>query len=70
MTDLKAKQREIGNKFKAIQQANELKTGVLSALDSADSAVENFQDQIASTLTSYSSSFKKNFRILTISLIR
>lgn len=27
MTDLKAKQREIGNKFKAIQQANELKTG-------------------------------------------
>jgi len=59
MTDLKAKQREIGNKFKAIQQANELKTGVLSALDSADSAVENFQDQIASTLTSYSSSFKK-----------
>ena len=59
MIDLKAKQREIGNKFKAIQQANELKTGVLSALDSADSAVENFQDQIASTLTSYSSSFKK-----------
>lgn len=51
MIDLKAKQKEIGNKFKAIQQANELKTGVLSALDSADSAVENFQDQIASTLT-------------------
>jgi hypothetical protein len=59
MTDLKTKQKEVTSKFKIIQQANELKTGVLSSIDKADGSIENFQDQIGSTLTSYASSFKK-----------
>jgi hypothetical protein len=59
MTDLKTKQKEVTSKFKVIQQAGELKTGVKNSIDRADSAVENFQDQISSTLTSYASSFKK-----------
>ena len=59
MIDLKTKQKEIGAKFKAIQQANEIKSGVSSALDSADDSIENLQNQISSTLTAYSSSFKK-----------
>lgn len=59
MTDLKTKQKEVTSKFKVIQQANELKSGVVSSIDKADGAIENFQDQIGSTLTSYASSFKK-----------
>lgn len=59
MTDLKTKQKEVTSKFKVIQQANELKSGVVNSIDKADGAIENFQDQIGSTLTSYASSFKK-----------
>ena len=59
MTDLKTKQKEVTSKFKVIQQAGELKTGIKNSIDRADSAVENFQDQISSTLTSYTSSLKK-----------
>jgi hypothetical protein len=61
--DLKSKQKEVTSKFKVIQQAGELKTGIKNSIDRADSAVENFQDQISSTLTSYASSFKKKLQI-------
>lgn len=59
MIDLKTKQKEVKSKFKAIQQANDVKVGVENALDSVDSSIENFQDQLASTLTAYSSNIKK-----------
>jgi hypothetical protein len=59
MIDLKTKQREVKSKFKAIQKANDTKIGIENILDSAEDSVENFQDQISSTLTSFSSKVKK-----------
>jgi len=59
MIDLKTKQREVKSKFKAIQKANDTKIGIENILDKADDSIENFQDQIASTLTAYSSKVKK-----------
>lgn len=59
MIDLKTKQKEVKSKFKAIQQANDTKVGIENALDSADDSIENFQNQISSTLTAYSSDLKK-----------
>jgi hypothetical protein len=59
MIDLKSKQKEVKSKFKAIQKANDIKTGVDNVLDSADDSIENLQNQISSTLTSFSSNVKK-----------
>jgi hypothetical protein len=59
MVDLKSKQKEVRSKFKAIQQANDTKVGIENILDNADDSIENFQNQISSTLTAYSSDLKK-----------
>jgi hypothetical protein len=59
MTDLKIKQKEVKSKFSVIQKANDIKTGIESVLDKTDDDIELFQNQIASTLTAYSSNIKK-----------
>jgi hypothetical protein len=59
MIDLKIKQKEVKSKFSVIQKANDIKTGIESVLDKTDDDIELFQNQIASTLTAYSSNIKK-----------
>lgn len=59
MIDLKTKEKEVTSKFKAIQQANDVKTGVDDVLKKIDKSAETFQDQVGSTLSSYASIAKK-----------
>ena len=59
MIDLKTKQKEVTSKFKAIQQANDVKTGIDDTLKKIDTSVETFQDHVGSTLSSYSTTLKK-----------
>ena len=59
MYDLKEKEAQVKSKFKAIQTANDMKTGVTDTLKQFDDTIENLQSQIGSTIDGFASDFKK-----------
>lgn len=59
MYDLKEKEAQVKSKFKAIQTANDMKSGVTDTLKQFDDTIENLQSQIGSTIDGFASDFKK-----------